>query len=44
MIAPPATWIVAKVQVYSVAVEVVRSLDDIVLPEKIFPSNIVAQL
>ena len=33
MVAPPATWIVAKVQVYPVAVEVVGSLNHIVFPE-----------
>ena len=32
MVAPPATWIVAEVQVYPVAVEVVRRLNDIVFP------------
>ena len=40
MVAPPATWIVAKVQVYPVAVEVVRRLDYIVLPEMIFSSKV----
>ena len=35
MVAPPATWIVAKVQVYPVTVEVVGSLNDIVFPERI---------
>ena len=33
MVAPPATWIVAKVQVYPVAVEVVGRLNHIVFPE-----------
>ena len=35
MVAPPATWIVAEVQVYPVAVEVVRRLNDIVFPGRI---------
>ena len=34
MITPPTTWVVAKVQVYPVAVEVVRRLNDIIFPEK----------
>ena len=35
MVAPPATWIVAEVQVYPVAVEVVGRLNDIVFPGRI---------
>ena len=33
MITPPTTWVVAKVQVYPVAVEVVGRLNHIVFPE-----------
>ena len=36
MVAPPATWIVAEVQVYPVAVEVVGRLNDIVFPGRIW--------
>ena len=44
MIAPSATWIVAEVQVYSVAVEVVRRLNDVIFPEKILQSNNLVKL